>query len=242
MRIKLRGVFLAGFFAVYPAHTYATPSTQIWIPSTDFQAFGIAHFGADTYNCIGRRNSSRTVATINYGLTVGVVPDHQKIAAEVGIDYRDTGGYTHKPWYFNAKIGIKEGMLIPQQPALAIGGFDFGGNKPVSDANIIYALAAKTIGGFGRCSVGYFSGNDKVLVDENGGKENTGFLASWDRTLGKGFWAAVDYMGSESSYGALSFGISYALSNKSSFIIGYDVYNNSKLHSPTLTFQLDVNF
>lgn len=242
MRIKLCGIFVAVFFAVFPAQAYATPSTQIWIPSTDVQAFGIAHFGADTYNSLGKRNSARTVPTINYGLTVGVIPNDQKFGAEVGIDFRDIGGYTHRPWYFNAKIGVKEAMISPLQPALAIGGYDFGGNKSVSDANIMYVLAAKTLGRFGRYSVGYFSGNSRVLIDENGGKENTGFLASWDRTLGKGFWAGVDYMGSESSYGALSFGISYALSSKSSFIIGYDVYNNPNLHSQTLTFQLDVNF
>ena len=143
MRIKLQGIFLAAFFAVFPGRAHATPSTQIWIPSTDFQAFGIAHFGADTYNCLGRRNSTRTVATINYGLTVGVIPNDQKLGGEVGIDYRDVGGYTHRPWYFNAKIGVKEAMVSPLQPALAVGAYDFGGNKSVTDANIIYVLAAK---------------------------------------------------------------------------------------------------
>ena len=43
-RLSLTAVLLFG-----TALAHATPSTQIWIPSTDIQAFGVPHFGFDTY-------------------------------------------------------------------------------------------------------------------------------------------------------------------------------------------------
>jgi hypothetical protein len=235
-------VFLVGaaLFS-FAGKAHATLSGIIWIPSTDIQAFGVAHFGVDTFNCLSKASSARTVATINYGITVGVIPDQRIFEAEAGIDYRDVGGSTDKPWFYNAKIGLKEGKISPWQPALAVGVYDFGGRKDITSANFVYGLAAKNISGVGRIGLGYFTGNEKVLINETGWAENTGLLASWDRSIGSKFWTAVDYMSGQSSYGALSFGLSYIMSEKFSFIFGYDIYNNDRLHVPTFTFQLDVN-
>ena len=45
------GIALAAFalFGLAPTTVSATPSTQIWIPSTDIQPYKTAHFGFDTY-------------------------------------------------------------------------------------------------------------------------------------------------------------------------------------------------
>ena len=52
----------------------------------------------------------------------------------------------------------------------------------------------------GRLSAGYFAGNKKVLVDENGNSDEKGVLLSWDRTMTEisdKLWLAVDYQGSK---------------------------------------------
>lgn len=221
---------------------HATPSTQIWIPSTDIQEKGVVHFGADTYNTLGKDSADPDptkagYSVINYGLTVGAFAT-EKVGLEVGIDWREVSENTT---YYNAKFGVNEGAMFGGSPALALGGYEFGAKSDATDYNILYGLAAKTFGDFGRLSAGFYSGNDKLLVDKNGKKDATGVLASFDRSFGEKFWGAIDYMGGGNAYGALSFGASYALSDKSSFILGYDIYNNSDIPS-TMTFQLDVNF
>lgn len=232
----------------------ATPSTQIWIPSTDIQPYKVLHYGADAYIKTERMtDGTREGSVINNGLTVGVLP-FEKIQAEVGIDHRNIGTgdgpsavsteiYNANPFYFNAKVGIPEDALFKGSPALAIGGFDFGTKQAVTDFNIVYALAA-TSTPVGRFSVGYFEGNDKLLLDHKGEKDNKGVLASWDRTMKEisdKLWLAVDYQGSNSSYGALSAGAAWAFTDKVSVIVGYDIYNNRNL-KPTATVQLDINF
>jgi uncharacterized protein with beta-barrel porin domain len=56
-------------------------------------------------------------------------------------------------------------------------------------------------------------------------------------------WAAVDYQGGNNSFGALSFGVSWAFSPNVSVIVGYDIFNERKVAGKnTFTTQLDVNF
>ena len=110
----------------------ATPSTQIWIPSTDVQPFGVPHFGLDAYVRstesgyfeAGRRDPD----VFDGGLTIGVLPFHD-LQMEVGVDYISTfsgSKYDDHPVYFNAKLGVPEGVLCSNAPALAIGGYNFG--------------------------------------------------------------------------------------------------------------------
>lgn len=231
---------------------HATPSTQIWIPSTDVQAFKTVHLGIDNYvrtanNSAGTRDPN----IFDAGLTAGVLP-FEKILMEVGIDYISNGtAYDNKPLYFNAKLGTPEDSLFKYSPALAIGGFGFGTNSKTSspvrtDQNMVYALAARTLPVVGRISAGYYTGNDKVLLDENGKKANDGVLLSLDRTMTEisdKLWAAVDYQGGKNANGALSFGVSWAFTKDVSLIVGYDIWNNKKVAGQnTVTTQLDINF
>ncbi len=223
---------------------HATPSTQIWIPSTDIQGFGVFHFGLDSYNNLGEKsiaNGGKGFNVVNYGLTVGILPASvtELVGIEVGVDYRDISGDTDNPTYLNAKIGVPESAF---GLAVAVGGYDFGGKKDVNDYNIMYGLVAKSFEGIGRFSIGGYSGNDKLLLDDTGKKDATGVLASRDKALNDKWWAAIDYMGGKNAYGALSFGVSYMVGENSSFIIGYDIYNNDVFAKPTLTFQFDHNF
>jgi hypothetical protein len=229
-----------------PACVWATPSTQIWIPSTDVQKFKSVHLNVDNYVSSEKETAGNWKAPLLViGPTMGVLP-YEKVQAEVGFDLMRAGAAADSdPIYLHAKVGTPEGSLFSGSPALALGGYNFGTKKDVTNQNIVYSLVAKNVGKLGRFSAGYFSGNDKLLVDENGDKENTGVLLSWDRTISEvsdKLWAAVDYQGGDSSLGALSFGLAWAFSPNTSVIFGYDVYNNDKIAgSNTYTVQLDIN-
>jgi len=206
---------------------FATPSTQIWNPSTDIQAKGVMHLGIDNYfTSVGPADGGYAFPT-DIGLTYGVLP-----GLEVGIDAFEP---QTSPLVFNAKYGIAEGEAMP---SVAIGGFGFGTSAGVTDQNVLYGVIAKTFP-LGRLTAGYFSGNPKVLLDPSGKADQSGVILTWDKSLTDKIWACVDYAGSKSALGALFYGFSYAFSSNTSVIFGYGTYNNGT--KPTITTQLDIN-
>jgi hypothetical protein len=239
---------LAAVMLCFPALALATPSTQIWIPSTDIQKYGSLHLNIDNYVAAEKNsNGAWNAPAFVFGPTIGILPEG-KVQAEAGFDYIKYGNTSidGAPMYLHAKAGTAEGALFAGSPAFALGGYNFGTKKDFTDQNVVYGLAAKNIGKIGRFSAGYYAGNDKVLVDENGDKANTGVLLSWDRSITEisdKLWAAVDYQGGDSSLGALSFGLSWAVSPNTSLILGYDIYNNQDLAgiANTATVQVDIN-
>jgi hypothetical protein len=230
--------------------TMATPSTQIWIPSTDVQAFMNPHIGWDAYlNMFGHGNVT------NAGITMGVLP-FSKVGLEVGIDYRDginaTNGNHDNPLFFNAKIGVPEDSLFKFQPAIAVGIYDAGLKEKAIDNrfNVTYGLLAKNIWKLGRFSVGgyYGAGPSSLWVGTTtGDTTQAGLLASWDRTMSEisdKLWLAVDYQSGKNAYGAFSFGLAWNWSSNVSTILAYDIYNDDSMSKPaksTITFQVDIN-
>jgi hypothetical protein len=208
----------------------ATPSTQIWNPSTDIQALDSVHFGIDNYFTLVWLQDGGYAFPTDIGLTYGVLP-----GLEIGIDgfFPSSTQYT-----FNAKYAIPEEDL----PAIAIGafnlGFDTAGNGYSADQNILYGVAAKTFA-FGRLSIGYYSGNEKVLVNNDGDPAATGYILTWDKMLTEKLWASIDHATGCSAYGSTFYGISYAFASNTSIIFGYGTYNNGA--APTVTTQLDIN-
>jgi hypothetical protein len=231
----------------WAADVMATPSTQIWIPSTDIQKFGTFHLGIDNYTTVFRdaEDGAHDFAT-DFGLTAGVLP-FEKLQLEVGVDLFEP---TDDPVMFNAKLGIPEEALFTYSPALAVGGFAFGTQtdeeKGATDYNIVYGLAAKTLPMVGRLSAGYYTGNDDLLVDIDGNKENHGLLLSWDRTMSEisdKLWMAVDYQGGKNAFGALGTGAAWSFSDNVSVILGYVFFNDNELvGKDTVTVQVDINF
>ena len=243
MKLNNKVVFAISMLCLLGS-VHATPSTQVWIPSTDIQKFGTLHFGLDTYNNLGAKSSANGgmgFNIVNVGLTAGVLPPSltRVVGVEAGVDFRDVSGDTDNPLYLHAKVGIPEDLF---GLALAMGGYDFGTEKDATDYNIYYGLVSRTFDQLGRFSIGGYSGNDKLLTNETGDKDAEGVLASWDKVLSDKWWAAVDFMSGQSSYGALSFGAAYTVDEGSSFILGFDIYNNNALAKPTITFQFDHNF
>jgi len=228
----------------------ATPSTQIWIPSTDIQAYKTLHLGIDSYI---RSSKNGPVANNVYdiGLTAGVLP-FEKIQAEIGIDYMDGGtnaGVDAHPLYFNGKVGTPEDSLFKFSPAIAVGIYNVGtqtSGPAMTKQNMVYGLLARTLPLVGRISAGGFHGSSTVLLDEYGKSANDGLLLSWDRTISEisdKLWLGVDYQSGKSALGALSFGASWAFAKNVSVIFGYDIYNNVKTGGKnTFTTQLDINF
>jgi len=226
----------------------ATPSTQVWIPSTDIQPFKTVHLNFDAF-LRDRSNDDGVVI----GPTVGILP-FRKIQAEVGFDVISAGGDADKhPLYGHFKLGTPEDSLFKFSPAVAVGGYNFGtksgdvrNGELATNQNLVYGLVAKTLPVVGRLSAGYFVGNKKVLVDENGSSDEKGVLLSWDRTMTEisdRLWVAVDYQGTNSGLGALSFGASWAFAKNVSVLLGYDIYNeNATGGENTVTLQVDINF
>lgn len=212
---------------------YATPSTQIWNPSTDIQAKGTWHLGIDNYFSVASNDTKPYAFPTCLGLTYGMMAN-----LEVGIDIFEPSA---DPLFLNAKYGIPESETMPV--ALAVGGFNFGGKKDVTDLNILYGVAAKNIGKIGRLSLGYYSGNENILLDDKGEKAGSGAIVSLDKALSDKVWAAVDYASGMNSYGNLSLGASYLFAPNTSIIFAYVIYNNDKLNiNNQFTTQLDINF
>jgi hypothetical protein len=239
----------------------ATPSTQIWIPSTDVQDYKTFHLGIDNYFRAAKGSDGvRQPNTYDIGPVVGFLP-FEKLKGELGFDYlvNGTDPNDNHPWSGNIKLGTPEDSLFKFSPAIAVGGYNLGpaqnrGVAPgvTSGQNIIYGLVAKTlpamgpVPSLGRFSAGYYRGSEKALVNTDGSAANDGVLLSWDRTMTEvsdKLWAAVDYQGGNNVDGAVNFGVSWNFAKNVSVIFGYDVYTKKALAGKnTLTTQLDINF
>jgi hypothetical protein len=248
----------------------ATPSTQIWIPSTDIQGYKTLHLGIDNYfRASGVAKSppngaaTRDANNLDIGLTAGVLP-FEKIQMEVGFDYFAIANNPNDnhPFSGNFKIGTPEDSLFKFSPALALGMYNIGPTQNATNApfvlsgqNIIYGLAAKTlpaigpVPSLGRFSAGYYRGGRRALQDPRldvSKSQNEGVLLSWDRTITEltdKLWLAVDYMGGNNVDGAINVGVSWAFSKNVSVIFGYDIYKEKALAgNNTFTTQLDINF
>ena len=248
----------------------ATPSTQIWIPSTDIQTYKTLHLGIDNYFRASSKarsaptpSSTRDANIMDIGLTAGVLP-FEKLQLEVGVDYLVNANdpNDNHPVSGNFKFGTPEDSLFKFSPALAFGMYNIGETQPAgiaplvtSGMNLIYGLAAKTLPAFGpvpslgRISAGYYSGAKRTLVDtrfDPDKSQNDGVLLSWDRTMSEisdKLWLAVDYQGGNNVMGAINVGASWAFSKNVSVIFGYDVYKEKSIAgNNTFTTQLDINF
>jgi len=204
---------------------YATPSTQIWNPSTDIQLRGTWHLGIDDYFTIEDRSSGGYNYSTDYGLTGGVLP-----GVEVGVDFLSPQAVPGSQLVFNAKYGLAESGSLP---AVAIGGYGFGLLQGQTDQNVIYGVAAKTFV-FGRLSAGYFQGKAQTIGSDNGGA-----ILTWDKTITDKLWLSIDYAGGNSTIGALFAGFSYYFAPNISVLCAYGKFNNGS--KPAVTTQLDIN-
>ena len=115
----------------------------------------------------------------------------------------------------------------------------------------------------GRLSAGGYYGSERALAfGTNQKNNNTGVMASWDRSMPEisdKLWLAVDYMGGNNANGEVSVGGSWTFSKNVSLIVGVVFFNPFYQTSsfdpsngnggninpggkPALTTQLDIAF
>jgi hypothetical protein len=234
----------------------ATPSTQIWIPSTDAKDFKNIHIDIDNYARLSSQPDAGT-NMYNIGLSAGVLP-LENLKLEVGVDFlkQDNKDYDGNPIYLNAKLATPEDAFgIKGLPAFAVGAFNLSTVKSdFTPQNIVYGLVAKTLPVVGRLSVGGYNGSKKALAVDKSvlTNNNTGLLASWDRNmpeLSDKLWLAVDYMSGKNANGEVSVGGSWAFSKQISLIVGVVIFNPFQSTvggafpggKPTLTTQIDIS-
>jgi hypothetical protein len=233
------------------AAAHATPSTQIWIPSTDTQKFATLHLNYDVY---ARPDK---IPLLVLGPTVGVLP-FDGIQAEVGFDLMFQGNHDldKYPIYFHAKLATPEDGFVKYQPAVAVGIYNVGihsADFPNNTMqNVGYGELARTFPYLGRLTAGYYFGNGAALrtpvvagILDATTPDDHGLLLSWDRTMSEltdKLWLCVDYQQGQNQLGAINAGFAWAFTKDISVILAYDHYwNHDIAGADTFTVQLDIN-
>ncbi|MDD5629219.1 MAG: hypothetical protein PHU21_09145 [Elusimicrobia bacterium] len=225
----------------------ATPSGIIVIPSTDIQPYKVPHLNFDVYlRTQDENNGTRKGPMSMIGPTMGILPT-DKIRAEAGFDlmYQGDQALDNNPLYFHGKVGTPEKSLHEWSPALAVGGYNIGTKNGLTNQDVVYGLAARTFAGVGRLTAGYYGGNGAVLRDEQGHVANHGVLVSWDRRLKEispKLAAAVEHQGGQNLLGATNLGLTWYFSEKTSVVLGYDIWNNRAVAGKnTFNLQVDID-
>lgn len=250
-KIKLTALLVLTAFAFAARQAPATPSTTYWTPMTmDLQSYGVLHVGLDNYFTVLRKASNGAGAfPTDAGLTLGVLP-FEKVQMEIGADWLEP---SDDPFYFNAKIGTPENSLFDGSPTLAIGIFNVGTKKGVTNQNIGYAVVGKTLPWVGgRLAAGPYVGNRNALVDGDGAAANAGFMVAYDYGFlpvkdkaGNEFnrlVLAADYASGKNAIGGGGVGLYYYFSKDVSLLTGPVWYNAETINGKwKWTTQLDIN-
>ncbi len=214
-------LFSSLFVMLCAGTVFATPANIIRVPSADVQPYGTFHLDLDTQTTMFRnQKKGATAMPTTFGLTAGFY-DIGSFQVEGGIDVREP---TNEPVSFNLKMAMPEGAFNDWAPAVFAGGFDFGTDIDNTDYNLVYIGVAKSISFIGRFTVGAFTGNTKLLKDANGKTDSSSVFFGFDTRLPKineKLWFGIDYMGTDSLYGALSFGFAWSFSENAALTIGY---------------------
>jgi hypothetical protein len=214
----MRAILIVTCMLILTGAVQSTPSTLIWIPSTDIQA-GTPHLGIDALSAAGSAEDPAT----DFGLTFG------NGRYEWGVDYLEG---IDDPIYLNAKALLKGETQA--SPRLVAGVYSFGTDDATA-YDIFYLLGSKSFG-FGRLTAGYGIGRKEAL-----GEDNAMLLLGYDKMLSDKWGFAMDYQGGKSSFGAFSAGATYAINPSTSVIVGYTWFNDDAF-ADCLTTQFDMNF
>lgn len=249
-------------FSCRPA--LAGPTAQINIPSTDAKAFKETTINISNYFRLS--NAPDAGGNIyNAGVVTGLLPWEQ-LRLEAGVDYTTAGGGSKAdahPFSFNAKLATVENAGINGMPAFAVGMYNLGTyDKPeIRDGistrqNIAYLLSARTLPVVGRLTFGGYYGSERALATPgNPRHNNSGILASWDRTITEfsdKLWLGIEYMGGNNANGETSFAGSWAFSKQVTLMVGMVIFNpfyhlsrtdNGAIPGgkPAITTQLTIN-
>jgi hypothetical protein len=219
---------------------WATPSSELWTNNViDVQAPGTAHLTYDTYS--SRRADFSTDLGLTYGVRLSKVMN-----AEVGFDWLSRAV---NPVYFNAKLGVAEGVLSKGAPGFSVGFFNAGTKKHVTNQDVLELVIGKTLTKNFRMHVGYYYGNKNLLVSSAGKKQNNGFMLAFDYGFnptkeGYNKYAVVaDYASGKNALGGGGVGLNYNFSPKAGIIVGPVWFNDQGINGKVKwTTQFDLNF
>jgi len=234
-----RWLFLIGLTVGICQMVRATPSTLIWIPSTDIQAHRTWHLGVDNYSTLKKLKDGKSFPFLtNPAKDLGLTYGYRSVEAGV-----DCFPGTDDPLFLNAKaLLLKENR---NRPGLAVGLYNVGTNRNTTGYNMMYVLVSKALpSGAGRVHLGYCRGLGKrhLFVDSRGNPVSRDMvMAGYDRQIDSRWWVGADFQSGKSAFGALNFGVAYSFSPNTSVIFGYDFYNDSG-YERSFTTQLDINF
>jgi hypothetical protein len=223
------------FFSCRPV--LAGPTAQINIPSTDAKALKEVAINISNYYRLSNAPDSGG-SLYNVGVVTGLLP-LERLKLEAGVDYTTTGTGSKAdahPFSFNAKLATVENAGINGLPAFAVGIYNLGTyDKPeIRDGistrqNLAYLLTAKTLPVVGRLTFGGYYGSERALATPaNPRHNNSGILASWDRTLDEisdKLWLGLEYMGGNNANGEMSFAGSWTFSKQVTLLAGLVVFN-----------------
>src|ERR1039457_5898613 len=122
----------------------ATPSTQIWIPSTDIQPFLVGHLGIDNYfraSGVSKfppsPGATRDANIMDIGPTIGILP-FENVPAEVGFAFLTLANdpNDNHPFSLNATVGIPEDAFFKYQPAVAVGVYNLGKSQSAGNGTL----------------------------------------------------------------------------------------------------------
>ena len=210
---------------------FATPTTLVYIPSTDIQGAKTWHLDQDSY--IFTNGDGSPAVTPNFtdvGVLYGV-----NSAVEFGVDV--ISGAKNPVW-LNAKWQVLSPDKSPV--ALAIGAYNWNFTDNPAKQNMAYLEGSSLYAGT-RFSYGYYTGDKTGLTNALGAGDKSGVLIGIDRTINSKWWVAIDYQGGKNAVGALSPGVEYNFTDKIGVIVGYDYYNDHRIPG-SVNVQLDANF
>jgi hypothetical protein len=249
VRNTTKVITAVGIVGLITGIVHATPSTTYWTPATtDIQPYRTVHVGIDNYFTVFRKGADKGAYPTDMGLTVGVLP-FEKVQAEVGVDLLEP---TDDPWYANAKIGTPEGAIFDGSPALNLGIFNVGTKTNVTNQDIVFVMAGKTLPVVGRLFAGYYVGNEKVLVNGDGEEDNKGLMVGFDH----GFLPVKDKAGDEynrvvvagdwasgkNAIGGGGAGVYYYFTKNIALLTGPVFFNDKAVNGEwKWTAQLDIN-
>jgi len=217
---------------------FATPSTVYWTPCTTyFQPFMKGHITYDSYV------RGKSMLQNDYGFTVGVLP-FDKVQMEIGYDaLLPVTNSNDEASFVNAKIGWSEETLLPF--GFAVGIFNKGFRPGVTTYDIFYAVVGKTFNKIGTFAAGVYSGNSKILVNEDGDADNTGLMLSYSSPKFSHFVIAADLMSGKNSLSAWGLGLYTYFTDSISLLVG-PVFPFAKTFTGNghtmWTVQIDIDF
>ncbi|MEI6093021.1 MAG: hypothetical protein WCQ47_04980, partial [bacterium] len=111
--------------------------------------------------------------------------------------------------------------------------------------DVFYAVISRTFNKIGTFSFGIYSGNKKLLLNENGVANNTGIMASYSSPKFNRFIIAADLMSGKNSMSAWGIGLYTYFTDNISLLVGplFPFAKTFTGNGHTMwTVQLDIDF